>query len=97
MVLPAGAHHATLNLDVDPDGGGTVGGGGSPDSPTLAVGRQMPWGVADRLSAADQLLETYGRSCVAGHAIAGTALATKLAGSYDSSPPRTGMEVRGAV
>ena len=92
MVLPPGAHHATLNLDVSADASGSV---GRPRPPTLAIGRQLAWGIADRLGLADSLLKKHGRSCVAGHAIAGTALATKLVGSYDASRPRPDMEVRG--
>ena len=66
VVLPAGTHHATLN------------GASAPGRPVLGVGGQSAWPLDERLRLADSLLEGSGGESIAGHSIAGMALATKL-------------------
>jgi hypothetical protein len=68
MLLPAGTHHATLNMAPK-----------SPKSsiPVIGIGGQQSWSLDRRLQMADRLLDS-GTATVAAHAIAGVALASRM-------------------
>lgn len=75
MLLPAGTHHATLNMEPR---------SAKRPVPVIGVGGQVSWDLDDRLQMADRLLESSGASMIAAHAIAGTALARRLYSQQDA-------------